>query len=267
MMNWLYEYFRTHNVVRWTLLAALTILLAGLVTRLTYEEDISDFLPLGSDDREALAIYQEISGASHIIVIFDNPGDADVTTKAIEAFCNEIEVIDTMGIKGNVISKFDIEELTSITDFIYDNIPYFLNDNDYDRLDSLMNKPEYIREQLDMDHEMLMFPSGGLLSQNISKDPLNMFTPIVSRLNKAQKISRFETYEGYIFSPDMKKAIVMVQSPYGNSETANNAKIISDIETCIQKVQDEYPNVSIHLTGGPRIAVDNASQIKHDSIV
>lgn len=266
-MNWLYEYFRTHNVVRWTLLAALTILLAGLVTRLTYEEDISDFLPLGSDDREALAIYQEISGASHIIVIFDNPGDADVTTEAIEAFCNEIEVIDTMGIKGNVISKFDIEELTSITDFIYDNIPYFLNDNDYDRLDSLMNKPEYIREQLDMDHEMLMFPSGGLLAQNISKDPLNMFTPIVSRLNRAQKSSRFETYEGYIFSPDMKKAIVMVQSPYGNSETANNAKIISDLETCIQKVQDEYPNVRIHLTGGPRIAVDNASQIKHDSML
>ena len=266
-MNCIYDFFRTHYVVRWTLLAGLTVVLALLVSRLTYEEDISDFLPLGTNDREALAVYQDISGASRIIVIFDNPGDADVTTEAIEAFCNEIDAIDTTSIKNNVISKFDIEELANITDFVYNNIPYFLTDADYARMDSLMRKPGYFAEQLDRDREMLMFPSGGLLSQNISKDPLNLFTPVVARLNKAQKSSHFETYGGYIFSPDMKRAIVMVQSPYGNSETANNAKMISVLETGIQKVQEDFPDVKIHLTGGPRIAVDNASQIKHDSML
>ena len=263
----LYKYLHTHYVVRWTLLAALTVLLAALVSRLTYEEDISDFLPLGSNDREALAIYQDISGASRIIVIFDNPGDADMTTEAIEAFCNEVDLIDTMGIKNNVISKFDIEALANITDFVYNNIPYFLNDADYHRMDSLMRVPGYAGEQLDRDREMLMFPSGGMLSMDIAKDPLNLFTPVLGRLSKAQKQSHFETYGGYIFSPDMKKAIVMVNSPYGNSETANNAKIISLLETGIQKVQEEFPKVGIHLTGGPRIAVDNASQIKHDSML
>ena len=266
-MNCIYDFFRTHYVVRWTLLAALTVLLAVLVSRLTYEEDISDFLPLGSNDREALAVYQDISGASRIIVIFDNPGDADMTTEAIEAFCNEVDLIDTMGIKNNVISKFDIEALANITDFVYNNIPYFLNDADYHRMDSLMRMPGYAGEQLDRDREMLMFPSGGMLSMDIAKDPLNLFTPVLGRLSKAQKQSHFETYGGYIFSPDMKKAIVMVNSPYGNSETANNAKIISLLETGIQKVQEEFPKVGIHLTGGPRIAVDNASQIKHDSML
>ena len=266
-MNCIYDFFRTHYVVRWTLLAALTVLLAVLVSRLTYEEDISDFLPLGSNDREALAVYQDISGASRIIVIFDNPGDADITTEAIEAFCNEVDLIDTMGIKNNVISKFDIEALANITDFVYNNIPYFLNDADYHRMDSLMRTPGYAGEQLDRDREMLMFPSGGMLSMDIAKDPLNLFTPVLGRLSKAQNQSHFETYGGYIFSPDMKKAIVMVDSPYGNSETANNAKIISLLETGIQKVQEDFPKVGIHLTGGPRIAVDNASQIKHDSML
>lgn len=267
MILQIYKYLHTHFVVRWTLLAALTMVLALLVSRLTYEEDISDFLPLGTNDREALAVYQDISGASRIIVIFDNPGDADMTTEAIEAFCNEVDLIDTMGIKDNVISKFDIEALANITDFVYNNIPYFLNDADYHRMDSLMRTPGYAGEQLDRDREMLMFPSGGMLSMDIAKDPLNLFTPVLGRLSKAQNQSHFETYGGYIFSPDMKKAIVMVNSPYGNSETANNAKIISVLETGIQKVKEEFPKVGIHLTGGPRIAVDNASQIKHDSML
>ena len=83
----LFEYFRTHSVIRWGLLSILTIVLVFLVSGLSYKEDISDFLPLGTHDRDALTIYQDISGASQIIVIFDNPDDADVTVEAIEGFC------------------------------------------------------------------------------------------------------------------------------------------------------------------------------------
>ena len=258
----LFEYFRTHSVIRWGLLSILTIVLVFLVSGLSYKEDISDFLPLGTHDRDALTIYQDISGASQIIVIFDNPDDADVTVEAIEGFCQSFQ---DSGL--TFISKFDIEELSRITDFVYSNIPYFLTDADYDRIDSLLSMPGYISEQLRSDHELLMFPSGGLLSQNISRDPLNLFTPVVSRLSKMQKTSHFESYEGYIFSPDMKRAFVMVHSPYGNSETENNARILSLLEESVQQVEKSYPSVKIHLTGGPCIAVDNASQIKHDSIL
>ena len=261
----LFEYFRTHSRVRWGIFSVLTVVLILLVSRLSYKEDISDFLPLGTHDREALTIYQEISGASQIIAIFDNPDDADVTVETIERFCEEVKA---QGIKDvNIISKFDIGELSRIADFVYTNIPYFLTDADYARIDSLLGRPGYVSEQLKADHEMLMFPSGGLLSQNISRDPLNLFTPVVSRLSKLQKTSHFENYEGYIFSPDMKKAFVMAHSPYGNSETENNAKIISLLEKSILQVQKAYPSVKIHLAGGPCIAVDNASQIKHDSML
>lgn len=262
----LFEYFHTHSMIRWGLLSIMTIVLVFLVSRLSYKEDISDFLPLGTHDREALTIYQDISGASQIIVIFDNPDDADITIEAIEEFCERVQ--ETQGFKSlNVISKFDIEELSRITDFVYTNIPYFLTDADYDRIDSLLSKSGYVSEQLNVDHEMLMFPSGGMLSQNISRDPLNLFTPVVNRLSRLHKNSHFESYEGYIFSPDMKKAFVMVHSPYGNSETENNAQIISLLETSILQVQKGFPSVKIHLTGGPCIAVDNASQIKHDSML
>ena len=139
----LFEYFRTHSMIRWGLLSILTIVLVFLVSRLSYKEDISDFLPLGTHDREALTIYQDISGASQIIVIFDNPGDADITIEAIEEFCKGFQAVHEFK-SLSVISKFDIEELSRITDFVLTNIPYFLTDADYDRIDSLLSKPEYV---------------------------------------------------------------------------------------------------------------------------
>ena len=267
MIARLYDFLRKHNLLRWWILSALTLVFVFAASQLSYKEDISDFLPLGTEDREALSIYQDISGANQVIAIFENPDDEDMTVNAIEAFCDYISENDTIGISDGIISKLDIEELNKITDFVYSNIPYFITDQDYAHIDSLLRAPGYIKEQLEADREMLMFPSGGLLSNNISRDPLNIFTPIVNRLSKSQTHSKFETYEGYIFSPDMKRAIVMIASPYGNSETENNSKLINLLDDGVKHIGHDYPQVKAHLTGGPCIAVGNASRIKNDSIL
>ncbi len=263
----IYDYFRSHIRLLWALLVATTLLLTCLILHLSYKEDITDFLPLGTDNREALSIYQDISGAGELIVIFDNTDDADLTVNAIEKFCEEVNERDTLDVAKYLTAQFDLEKLSEVADFVYTNIPYFLTDEDYGRMDSLLAKPDYIESQLDADREMLMFPSGGLLSQNIGRDPLNLFTPVANRLNKSQKQSHFEMHDGYIFSPDMKKALVLLPSPFGNSETDNNAKLVSLLNQSIEAMQKEFPTVKAHVTGGPEIAVGNAYQIKKDSII
>lgn len=70
-----------------------------------------------------------------------------------------------------------------------------------------------------------------------------------------------------ISSPDMQKAIVMIDSPYGASETENNTKLIELLQTCGSKAVANSKNIDVHIIGGPVIAVGNASQIKSDSIL
>lgn len=65
----IFDYFCKHRLTRWGLLTALTMLLLLFISRLSYQEDITDFLPLGTTDREALSVYQDISGAGELIVI------------------------------------------------------------------------------------------------------------------------------------------------------------------------------------------------------
>ena len=65
----IFDYLRTHATLRWLTLCCFTAVLAASVMRLTYKEDISDFLPLGTADRDNLNIYKEISGADKLFII------------------------------------------------------------------------------------------------------------------------------------------------------------------------------------------------------
>lgn len=271
----LYSYLKVHRMSCICSFAALTLLLLLAISRLSYKEDIADFLPMDSEHQNAMKVYQDISGANKIFAIFQyqdsTKADPDVMTHAIDEFVEKVEKADTAHAIQNIMSQVDLEKMTEVTDFVYGNIPYFLTDADYQRMDSVLATPGYIPHQLAQDKQMLMFPSGGILSDNIQRDPLNLFTPVVQKLQRSDNSLNYEMYDGYIFSPDMQKAIVMMDSPYGASETENNAKLTQMLKDCAQQAvkadSASASNIEVHIIGGPVIAVTNAQQIKSDSIL
>ena len=266
-----YNYLKRRRWLCALIFIAISTGLLLLVLRLHYKEDISDFLPLGNDNQNALKVYQDISGANKIFAIFQCQDSArsnpDIFVEAIEQFTSEVEESTPTDDKLQVTSRIDIEKMSEMADFVYQNIPLFLTEGDYERIDSLLTSSDYIPRQLMEDKQMLMFPAGSLLSDNIQRDPLNIFTPVVGRLQQSSGTLKYEMYDGYIFSPDMQRAIVMIDSPYGASETEQNAKLVQMLEECADKTSSKVGDVQINLTGGPVIAVENSTQIKRDSML
>ena len=267
----LYDYLRRHRLVGLVSFVVVTLLLTVSVLRLGYKEDIADFLPVDSNHHNALKVYQDISGANKIFAVFQyrdtTKRDADAMVTAVDAFVDEVQRADTAHIVQNMTSQVDLEKMTSVTNFVYQNIPYFLTEHDYARMDSALSTPEYVEKQLQQDKQMLMFPAGDILSDNIQRDPLNLFTPVVQKLQHSDTGLKYELYDGHIFSPDMQRAIVMIDSPYGASETENNTQLINMLQGCGKRALAHAKNLDVHIIGGPVIAVGNASQIKSDSIL
>lgn len=263
-----FDFFHKHVLLRRSVLLTLTIALVVSVFQLSYKEDISDFMPLTDEEKLDMEIYQDISGVNKLVVLFscdkENP---DSTIAAIDLFQESVKELDSLNWTSDMVTRFDMEKVGEVTEFVYQNIPYFLTERDYSRMDSLLRADNYLAEQLDRDREMLMFPSGGLLSENISRDPLNLFTPVLSKLQGLQQENKFEMYDGYIFTPDMSRAIVMLSSPFGNSETDKNSQLLQLLTSGIEQMNARFPNIEAHVLGGPQIAVGNAMQIKHDSIL
>ena len=267
----LFDYMRkhrTHGVLGFILI---TLILAYFLAGQTYKEDISDFLPLNNKYHKALKVYQEISGANRIIAIFQyrdsSMTDADTIIHSVDRFIEHLKKNDKDKSLTDLTYQIDLEKITETTDFVYRNIPYFLTSEDYHRMDSLLDSQDYIHTQIRNGKQMLMLPVSGIVSENFQRDPLHLFTPIVSQLQKSQSSIEFENYDGYIFSKDMKRAFVMMTSPFGSSETEKNATFLALLRQSADETEAEISDISIHFTGGPVIAVGNSKQIKTDSII
>ena len=263
----IFDFFREHATARWTSLLALTLVLLASILRLSYKEDIQDFLPLSETDRQRMAVYQDISGMNRLFVIFENTSNAEETTEAIDCFVNVVEESDTAGWCQDLQATFDLESLSETIDFVYANAPLFLKEDDYCRMDSLLASPDFIDKKLEEDLNALMLPTGSLISENICRDPLGLFAPLLEELQQSQQQMRFELFDGYLFTPDMKMAIVMLSSPFGSSETDKNTQLVSFLDEAINSTQADFPKIKARVIGGPQVAVGNAKQILYDSIL
>ena len=267
----IYEYMKGHRMVCWLSLSILTLGLALLLASLTYKEDISDFLPENNKYSKALKVYQDLVGANKIIVIAQNADSTEIApdtiARAVDLFVEKLEKTEKGGQFSNLTYQMDQNQVAEMISYVYQNIPYFLTPADYLRIDSLLCKPDFIPSQLAADKQLLMLPASSLLSENIQRDPLNLFTPVVAGLQSNMPAISFENYDGYIFTPDMQRAIMMMDSPFGASETEKNGTLIETLDSIARQVHIAIPSVSFHLTGGPVIAVGNATQIKKDSLL
>lgn len=263
----IYDYLRCHTPFMWGSLVVCFSLLLALLVSLSYSEDINDFLPLDGEEHEAMEIYQSVSGADRLFVIFSNLGDPDTTIKAIDSFVDELKMRDTEGWCRDLVAEVDMSQVQQLTEYVYANIPYFLTDEDYERMEAQLSQPNYVDDRLQQNIEMLMFPTAGMLTSSISYDPLALFTPVLSQLQRSNQQMVFEIYDAHIFTPDMSRAIVMLRSEFGGSETENNAKLVELIRDVIGSCKERFEGIEAHVVGGPDIAVGNAQRIKHDSII
>lgn len=263
----IYDRLSKHSKLLWASFLGSIILFVALILHLNYSEDINDFLPLGTSEQEALAVYQKISGAERIYMLFDNPDDEDMTIDAIDYFIACVQEQDSLDWCSDLTAQYDMSMMQEVSDFIYSNIPYFLSADDYQRMDSLLAQDDYIEKQLQRDKEMLLLPSGGIMTTSVTKDPLGLFSPVLIYLQNSNPQMDFEMYEGYIFTPDLSRAVAMMSSPFGNSETEYNSKMLQILHNAAEQMNEEYPEVTATIVGGPEIAVGNASRIKKDSII
>ena len=251
----IYDLFRRAPLLAWGLFLILTTALVISILSLSYKEDISDFLPLDEKNQTALSVYQDVSGANKIYAIISTKDTVNVNPQeladGVETFAEKVEINDSLHYIKDIMKEIDMDKMLGMADEVYANVPYYLTDRDYERIDSLLSDPTYVESQISEDKQLLLFPSSNVLVSNISRDPLNLFSPILGRLKQAGMSIEFEIYDGYILSPDSKKAIVILESAFGAHESENNASLVAMLGNAKAETEAVNGNLDIHIIGGP----------------
>lgn len=195
----------------------------------------------------------EVDGAERIIEAMDSFGEfwADA---------------DTAGIVTDMQTSFDGSAVFEAMDFIRSHHAYYLDEKDYNRIDSLLSEPNYISKTIAADRDALLFPGSSFTAANLRYDPLRLFNSNFEALKAMNVSENNNIIDGHLFTQDGSAGIVFFSSPYGESETGMNSRLVAMLEDVIQTTSEQYPDIEITSTGGPVIAVANADRIKKDSI-
>lgn len=265
----IYRFFENKSLVMWCTLLGLTAICIISALRLNFVEDISSFLPSNGQSERINYAYEHLGGDNKIVVnvmMADTAIEPDMAqlTESVEKFVEQFRSADTGHIAKEVLYAVDDDQITSVTEFILDNMPYFLTEEDYNRMDSLID-PERIREQLANDKQLLASPIPMMRSM-IQRDPMFFSSNLLQTLNAFKLDDSYHTEDGYIFNQDGREAIIVINSNYPLSETKNNAVLISLIDDVCQSVSKSMNgSVKLRSFGASQVSLTNSRQIKRDS--
>ena len=257
----LHDYLASHRPLAVVLLVVLLAAGALLALQLHYQENIADFLPRTAENARQADIYNSLGDQGRITVIF-RPGDGatdDDVMDAIDHFANTFNCL-------TVQARADESGAMQAIDLVADRIPLYLTPADYRRIDSLLAEPDYIARSMASARQTLAMPLPPMATDMIAADPLGLFSPALQRLQALSPSSRYRMVDDYILD-DAGNGFAFITSPYGGSDTRRNGQLADSIAAAIDSVQHTIPSVAVSAVGAPLIAVANATQIKHDSLL
>jgi 1-acyl-sn-glycerol-3-phosphate acyltransferase len=263
-----YDYFCSRRMLLFGLLAALIAGMVFAVSRVKYTEDIADFLPSGRSNERINAVYRHVGSSGKLVVSFSMRDSTQLSAErlmeAIDAFALLLQERDSLHAIPEVVAQVDESRMLEVVAFVLQNAPYFLTEADYRRMDTLLSA-DFVASQVREDKRLLMLPAGGLMQQSIAADPLHLFSPLLLKLKDFQAGDSEELVDGYLFSGNGRRGMVILTSPYGVSETDGNTALLRMVSETMQRVEAAFPDVKVSCFGAPAVAVTNAEQIKKDS--
>ena len=160
-------------------------------------------------------------------------------------------------------STVDEDAMLGIYNLFYENLPVFLSDKDYIRLDSMITRKN-IEASIDNAYKILMTPASFSLKEFLNKDPLS-FTPIaLEKLKELQIDDNFKLYDNYILTTDKKNLLLFITPAYPN-ETSINSELFEVLDKIILDLRkDHFIKVNAEYFGSSAVAVANANRIKKD---
>src|SRR5574344_2182030 len=229
----IFSFFEKHTIFLRALLIGFILLCIAAISRISFVEDISSFLPQSKENERIQYASQHIGTSNKLMVtISSDSTDEYIIIDAIETFVATLQQRDTAQRIQSMFYTVDQQKITEVGQFVIQNMPLYLTDKDYGQLSQRLSYDSIVA-QLNKDKQILLSPMGGFVKNFITFDPLGIATPLLSSLNESNATTNYENIDGYIFDKSGTEALVSVSSKFPISDTSENAKLIADIDSAI----------------------------------
>lgn len=267
----LYRFFNKKKWLLYLSLVASISIMAYFAMQIKFEENIARFFPDTENEKNLNTVFNNLRIKDKIIVLFSakDSTQEDIDDLLIECgtiFKENLQAKAGKEYIDNIVFEIDENLKSGVQNYVYDNLPVLLTENDYTRMTSFFDK-DSLNGIMKRNYSNLLSPTGSVMKEYITRDPLGLAGNSLKHLQDLQLESDFEEYNGHIFAKDGSILILVITPTNGMGSTGMNDRLITLIEEEIATVSQEHPEVISEYYGGPSVSVYNARQIKSDSIL
>ncbi|MCC3215743.1 MMPL family transporter [Chryseobacterium sp. X308] len=242
-------------------IAALCIFFAS---KINFEEDINQIIPKNEKSDLTAKVLKQLNFSDKIIVIIENRSGEDSfqLSETADTFLKKIEPLQKY--IGSVQGKVNDNEISETFDFVHQNLPLFLNENDYKEIDHKLQK-DSIAKQVENNYISLVSPTSLVTKEFIKKDPLGFTFLGIKKLNALNISKDFKLEDSYIVTKDGKNLLLFIDPKNKSNDTKANEVFVDQLNTIKDGINKQFKGkTEISYFGSPVIAVANAKQIKKD---
>lgn len=236
-----------------------------LATRINLEEDITSLIPSGERQDILRKVLDQTEFSDKIIISVSStaaePDPEEVTLYAgrfIDSLYHHLPEYF-----HDVQGRVPDEGIREVYDFVYNNLPVFLNEDDYKDIETRLPR-DSIRERLQGNYKSLISPTGIITKDFLFKDPLGITGLGLEKLQELQVEDEFELYNNFLITRDHRHVLLFISPTLPASETNRNIHFIGQLEKILNGLDAEFPEVKGDYFGGVLYSIANARQIKRD---
>lgn len=260
----LYLWLVTH---RRSVLVVVALLMAGALwisSRIQLQEDILDMLP-GNDAqvdeyRYALRKFRQIDRLYLDIGI--NQDDPETLARAADEVYGQLS---TNHVFTRITYQINSGGMGKVVEFLTGALPNLFVEADAVALEAKLT-PASVREHLVTMQRKLAGPEGMVLKKVVAADPIGM-TPLMAAktLPLQAGFGSAQIVDGRITSGDGRHVLMMVEPKFGSSDSKLSAALMQEMMRVVGAVEQQFPGVHVAITGGHRMALDNATLLRRDA--
>ncbi|POY36554.1 glycerol acyltransferase [Solitalea longa] len=266
----LYNYFEKRRAALYIWLSLCFLVSIFFALRLQFEEDISKVLPKDKKIDKMNQVFQNSKFMDKLVLTVSLKDTlAEAQPDSLVAYANELNTVILEKMQPYVAKvnfKVDDDMALQMFNNIQENLPIYLNENDYKHIDSLI-EPKQVEKTVENNYHILSSPAGFALKNMIINDPVGITFLGLKKLQQLQYDASFELYDNCVVTKDHKHLLMFITPVYPPNNTGKNDQLLTQLDKSIDSLNNSsFRSINTSYFGAAAVAVGNAKQLRKDTM-
>lgn len=261
----LYTFLTTRKFLSLGIIVGTVLIISFFAFRISFQENINQLIPSSDKSGITTKVLEQVNFADKITIIISAKGNSspEDLTEYANVFLDSLNA-SCKPFVAKVQGKIEEENLQETFDFVYSNLPLFLDQRDYQHIQNKLNK-DSIAKVIEADYKSIISPAGMISKDFILNDPLGISFIALKKLQQLSVGDNFAFENGFVLTKDKQNLLLFITPKLATNETDKNTVFISNLEKIRVQLDHQFKGkTEMTYFGATPVAVANATQIKAD---